>query len=1308
MQPNHQLIPGFIIEKYALGELRGSFDGAALFVDLSGFSNIADTLAAHGDHGAEALAKMIRAMFEPLVNAVYAQGGFVAGYAGDAFNAFFEAGQDPAEAVRRCLSSAVAMQAHAAAHATVSTEYGIFPLHIKVGIGFGQTRWQIFKSKDGAHATFWFRGGSLDNAVQSEENARPGHIVMDARSYDLVKEFAQARSFGAYYLLEQIKSDLPAPLRFTPPKPAAEFAGLFFPESILALPVTGEFRHVINVFVDIPTSISDEALVAPFMETVYALQEKYGGYFLRPDLGDKGFNLLMMWGAPLAHENDINRALDFVLELAKRTRLPLRAGISYHLAYAGFIGAGLREDYTAYGWGVNLAARLMEHAGEGEYWVDAEIARRAGKYFEFAELGEMQYKGFAEKQPTFALKKRRDAAQIAYDGEMFGRSGELATLASFVEPLRKGDFAGVMVIKGDAGIGKSRLVHEFQYSEVFDDLQANWVVCHTDEIIRQPFHPLIHWLRARFGYVDGFPDQINLESFKKKMKDLLARLPDAALASELERTSSMLSALLSMEEPDSLYARLDAKARHENIIIALSNLLKAESLLQPLILFLEDTHWLDEETGAFLAAFVPALLADPEKQYPIAIIATQRLEGDSIRMMDEVAMYGIRLGKLSSASMRAFAREMLGAPIDPSLEKILDERADGNPFFAEQILRYLQEQDLVAFNAKNTACAVTGAETALPGDVRAVMVARIDRLAARVRDTVQTASVLGRDFVLDVLSAMLRNPYQVAEDVGEAEKAGIWMPLSEIDYIFRHALLRDAAYSMQLAARQTLLHALAVEAMEQVYADELEPHYAEIAYHAEKAGLRDKALHYLNLSADAALQAYLNAQAIDNLNRIHALLDPGDLRGRFEITYKRAEAYYRTSQRDALDADLTELERIAEDLGDDKLRGRAHTRRGFFHVTQGDNSAAIESCLKAVAYARAQNDTDTLLEAFSVMPMCYLRMGRVEESVRVAEETLGLAQAAGNRKAEAGAYTMLGLAVLEKDGPSSALPYQHKAVEIAGEIRERNLEGKALGNLANTIALSQGDYHTALGYYEQAWAVLHELGDRYSEGIMLTNLGWACSMLGNYEEAKDYHARALTISRATANKHLEIFAMINLAACAVGGRNPGIAIDWAERAHALAERHANPAGQAWAFFHMGHGFLLNGQYLRAREVLNRSLSIREQLQTPVLIVEAQAALAQVAFQNRNPAGALKEIEPALAYMEKDPGFEGAEEPLRIYLVCCQILKENKDPRFNGALEKARALLEAQAVKLPDENTRRLFIENVPWRKTLRELIEETA
>jgi predicted ATPase len=221
-------------------------------------------------------------------------------------------------------------------------------------------------------------------------------------------------------------------------------------------------------------------------------------------------------------------------------------------------------------------------------------------------------------------------------------------------------------------------------------------------------------------------------------------------------------------------------------------LLRAESLQKPIVIFLEDIHWLDNDTSAFLAFFVRTLKVT-EKQYPIAVITTQRPEGEGA-VSDDISMHGIKLGKLSSASVHSLAEDILGKPVDDALSSLLDERAEGNPFFAEQILRYLSENNLLTLSEDGTYAASGQARESLPIDVRAVMVARLDRLTQQVRETVQTASVLGREFVVDVLVQMLHPQRdELPGYVYAAEKANIWTPVSEIDYIFRHALLRDAA-----------------------------------------------------------------------------------------------------------------------------------------------------------------------------------------------------------------------------------------------------------------------------------------------------------------------------------------------------------------------------------------------------------------------------------------------------------------------------------------------------------------------------------
>jgi predicted ATPase/class 3 adenylate cyclase len=1302
MQLMHQLVPEFIYEKYRAGIAYGSFQGAAMFVDLSGFSTMTDVLSMHGTHGAEVLANMMRVVFEPLVNAVYEQGGFVIGYAGDAFNAIFPVDQDAGLAMRRCLASALTMQAHTKSHSQASTSYGDFLIRIKIGLGFGATTWQIFKSISGKRASYWFRGESLNGAVAGEEVACAGDIVADPISYRLLKDVVKVVSMGECFLIQDALADLPAPQPLSPSTSVDDLVEVFFTQDVTRLPIAGEFRQAVNVFIDIPTGISDEALIAPFMETVYLLQEQYGGFFLRPDLGDKGFNLLMFWGAPMAHENDVERALNFILELSLRTRIILRAGISYRMAYTGFIGSSQREDYTAYGWGVTLAARMMQRAGEGEYWLDEEVARRAAKHFNVEPHGMQRFKGFKNQQKIFSLVGRKDLAAAVYQGQLVGRSSELEALTAFVQPLRQGGFAGVMVLSGEAGIGKSRLVHSFQHSEYFSDLSARWAICQADEILRLPFNPFTDWLKKRFELLEGQSDEVNSIAFSRNIQELIESTPDVELASELTRTSSVLAALINITQPNSLYESLDAKGRYDNTLIALSVLLRAESLQKPLILFMEDTHWLDEDTGAFLSYFIRTLLSEPEKKYPIAIIATQRPEGASVRVMDEISTAGIQLGKLDSVNMSQLAQDILGHPIADSLLSLLDARADGNPFFAEQILRYLLEHHALKLDADEKYIENEQSEITLPMDVRAVMIARLDRLTQQVKDTVQTASILGREFEVRVLSEMLRTDHDFSFHMAQAENANIWAPLTEIEYIFRHALLRDAAYSMQLLSRQRELHGLAVSAMEMVYQDDLEPYYGALAYHAEKAALQEKALYYLNLAGKLSLSVYQNHRAIDYFTRALVFVPDDDLRMRFDILIERAEGYNRVSEFDAQSRDLNALEELANQLGFDELLGRAFSKRAHYFNSLGDYHNASLYADRAATHSSAAQDNVTLLASYSVKQTALMRLGQTRDAMRQGKVALEFAKHIHDRHGESVALTTLGLIAVESEGPASARLYHEHALLISREIKDRYLEAKILNNLANVV-VSLGDFPAAQDYYSQSFSIFQEYGDLSGKGLIWLNLGWLVGMLGDFPRARDYYERGLVILQKIGSRMEEMYTYINLGAVEIAQGQSKEALALLEKALEISSSIGERTAAGWAYFHSGHAYLISGEFDLSIQSFLKSIEIRIQVDSPVLVMESRAGLCETYFKLGNLEAAKDEAMQLMEYIEENKTLEGMEEPLRVFLSVFNVLDGIKDPRSQVVLQYASQLLEARVSNLSSEESRRMFVENVPWRRTIRQL-----
>jgi predicted ATPase/class 3 adenylate cyclase len=1278
-----------------------------LFVDLSGFSKMADALAQHGQPGAEALAAVMRAIFEPLVGAVYAQGGFVVGYAGDALTAVFpdEAGKSPA--ALRCLAAVQTIQNHTRAHSSVSTPFGRFLISVKVGVGFGQVDWLILRSSDGQRATCCMRGACVDGAVEAEGRAQPGEVLLSEAAYQVLRTDVQAGPVCECYRLTSVHGELPAPLPVPKPLPAPDLQGVFYPEELSALPDVGEFRQVVNLFIDIPIDPSNEAFVKPFMESVFDLQERYGGVFLRPDIGDKGFNLLIFWGAPTAHENDVERALGFMLELFERTGLSFKAGVTYLAAYAGFMGAPLREDYTAYGWGVNLAARFMGMAGPGQVWLDEETARRAEKHFLVRYLDDFVVKGFSGKQKAYQLLGRKKLAETVYRGALVGREAELERLKQFFAPLHDGKFCGALVIRGEAGIGKSRLAHACQVSDFFASMPARWIVCQSDEILRQSFNPFRDWLQDRFCYREGEANKANLEHFERELQGLVGKMSDPLLASELVRTASVLAAFLGLSQPGSLYEQLDAKGRYENLFIALGALLRAESSLTPLILFIEDLQWLDEDTRAFLPYFVRTLLAEPGKEYPIAILGTQRLEVPELPFDETLAFQALDLERLAPVHLDRLARDVLGASVSPRLLRLLGLRAEGNPFFAEQILRYLVEKEMLSLKPDGCYDTLDDSLQALPLEVGAVLIARLDSLARKERAVVQTAAVLGREFELRLLAKMLDDMPDILHKVASAQRADIWFPLDGNRYMFRHAMLRDAAYTMQLRARQRKLHALAVTAMEALYAGEVESRSGELAYHAERAGLVEQARLYLNLAGEAAASAYRNALAVDHFSRALRLVPPAEARARFDLLVKRERLYGIMGERALQRKDLTRLRLLAQRLGDEALFARVRVLYARYYFNLGEFLRADEYARRAADLELAVGDSEAILDGYAVWPLALLRLGRLREAMQKAEAGLALARQAGQRILEGYIANSAGLIALEQKDPAAASQFLEGALSIARETGERNLEARSLNNLANVAGFVLGDYVSACEYYRQAYAIVHERGDRVAEGAALINLGWVSGALGDLSAARSYQQQALSLAREVGNRYQEAYALINLSAAAVVQDDAQESLRDARQAHELALKIGERSAEGWALFYLGHASLLCENVVSARDMFQQSVTIRQELDQPGLMIEAVAGLAQAALAANDLPAAGGYVDTILAYLDSGGTLEGVEEPLRVYLACYQVLTKAQDQRSEAVLRIAAQRLEAQVSKLSDEKARRMYVDNIPWRRALWQAWQST-
>ena len=1295
----HRVVPELIIEKYRNGEYHGEFLAVSLFLDLTGFSSMTDALMQHGQHGAEVLTNLMHGVFDPLVENIFTHGGKIVSFAGDGIMALFPVEGEPKEMALHALSAAWTIQHRLQANPQRQTMFGKFQFSVKIGLGLGPVTWGILRSSDGSHATYYFRGPAVDDAAHAEHVARAGQIILTEHLQTLLRADVETTRHGSYYRLDGFYLDLLDPDPITLASIDVDIARAFVPEEIITQNIRGEFRQIVNLFMRFP-NLSYEELQS-LTQVVFELHDQYGGLINRLDFGDKGCNLLMLWGAPITYENDINRALNFMLDLKARVDFPVTAGVTYYIAHAGYLGSAMCEDYTCYGWGVNLASRFMMSAPDGSIWSDERIARRLKNQFEFEYGGSQLFKGFAAEEKFYTILGRK-SQEVFYQGEFVGREVELPRLIDCIRPVWEGQFAGLTVIWGEAGAGKSRLMYELKAALSYRGQNFLWAVCNADQILRQSFNPFRYWLLHYFGIDPGMDNSMQVRAFDMKLNHLIGNTRDPELANELERLRSVLGALLDLHWPASFYEQLDAEGRYNSTLSALIAFIKAESLRQPVLLILEDAHFLDEDSKVFLPRLKRSLTAG-NFEFPVAILVCSRPAASAGAFLTESLIdQSVELGRLSVQALTDLAEIYLGGPSSPALIHLLEARSEGNPYFAEQILIYLSEENLLEMSNAGWTVPRRIQETALPTDIRALLVARLDQLPRRVRDVVHTAAVLGREFSVQPLAEMLTDKTFLQLGIAEAERAQIWMALRPFQYFFTHALLRDAAYAMQTHASRLELHALAVDAMESVYGEEIHHHYGELAHHAERASLTEKALYYLRHAARTASDSYRNSEAVSYYTRALAFVPPEDLAAQFDLLAERVELYSRMGKRDLQWKDLTALERWAEELGDPHRMARALMLRASYHYVTGDYLNSIDCAQRAEQLSISMAATELGLFTQIIWSLALQRLGSLSEGMQRAQALLKHEAALGNHKEIGRILSVMGLIALDQKESAAAMNYLSQSLEFSRETKDRGLEAVALNNLALAEGSVNGNYVLARTYYEQSYKLSREIGNRNAESFALANLGFVAGMQGDYVAARSYHEQALLAAREIGNRYHEIFTLINLSAMLGKQGEAHTALQYAQQAFELAQKNSERTGEAWACLYMGHAHLLLDELPQANSAYHKSIEIRHELKQTALSMEPIAGLVESYLQANDLDSASQEAEKIIHFLTSGSTLDGTDEPLRVYYACYRLLQKKQDPRASLILQNAVQVLDAQVSKFGDEASRKRYVENIPWRRAIRD------
>jgi class 3 adenylate cyclase len=637
----------------------------------------------------------------------------------------------------------------------------------------------------------------------------------------------------------------------------------------------GERKTVTALFADIKGSTElmegldpeeARAIIDPALNLMIEAVHRYEGYVVQ----STGDGIFALFGAPVAHEDHPQRALHAALamrdelhrrgeDLRNRGRpaVEVRIGINTGEVVMRTVHTGGHTEYTPVSHVINLAARMQSAAPPGGIIVTEESRRLVEGYFALRELGPTEIRGVSgpiniyevvgagSARGHFELAARRGLTKFV------GRKREIAEMKRALE-LAGGGHGQIVAVVADAGTGKSRLFYEFK-SMVSPEckLLEAYSVSHGKA---SAWLPILELLRGYFGLQDAD----DLTARREKVRAALGAL-DPALADLLPYLWNLLAI---PEDPNPL-AQMDPKVKRRRTLDAIKRILLRESLEHALVVIFEDLHWIDGETQALLD-----VLADSIANSRVLLLVNYRPEYRH-EWTNKSYYSQLRLAALGRESAGEMLSALLGDGVElEPLKRLIIERTEGNPFFIEEMVQALFEDGgLVRNGAVKVARSLS--QLRLPPTVQGILASRIDRQSPAQKDMLQTLAVIGRESPLSLIGQVVRQPEAQLNSMLAALQAGEFIyqqpALTDVEYVFKHALTQEVAYNSVLAERRRALHERAGLALESMFAEQLEDHLDELAHHYARSDNASKAVEYLGRAGQQAAQRSAYAEAVDRL-----------------------------------------------------------------------------------------------------------------------------------------------------------------------------------------------------------------------------------------------------------------------------------------------------------------------------------------------------------------------------------------------------------------------------------------------------------
>lgn len=1359
--------------------------GSALFADISGFTPLTEALGEMlgARRGAEEMTKHLSRIYNALIAEVERYGGSVIDFAGDSVMCWFDDAHSPAPP--RAVRCALALQRVMDSFPAFSLPSGeSVVMAVKVAVASGQARRFVVGDPE-VNCMDVLAGDTVMRVSTGEHHAQKGEALADRATVDALdgkldigewRVHSDSDIHESFAVIRGIKTgfDEPGAAPLSPPglesqPPDLELKPWLHPaiyerERSGQESLTTEFRPCAALFVrfggiDYDADGAGEQL----NQWVCAMQagaRSFGGALLQLTIGDKGSYAYISIGALSMHEDDPRRAVKLALLLRDEARSlgflsPLQIGVTQGTLFVGRHGSATRKFFGALGDDVNLAARFMTTASLGEILISGRVRKAVSEEFIVEARPPLTVKGKAEPLSVYSVlgAKQQRAVRLQepeYALPMIGREKELAMISDKLALAVQGR-GQILGVTGEAGLGKSRLVAEGIRLAHRGKLVGYGSVCKSDEVNT----PYLVWNAVWNAFFDLDP----VMPLRKQVRSIEAELAD--MAPDNLDAIPLLGSILGLPLPENDFTRLlqpkDRKSQLEALLMRCLEFAAREASESGggLLLVLEDLHWIDPVSSNLLD-----LIARAVESLPILILLTYRLPEIDIldpgvnNLRNLGHFTEIRLTELNDAESeqiirgklsQLFSEQRSGVPSE--LIRRVIRRAQGNPFYLEEVLNFLHDNGVDPRDAD----AMTSFE--LPASLHSLILSRIDRLTPSQQLAFRVASVIGRVFRYDDLLSYY--PWQGAaghlksdlQALVKADLISVESPEPDPAYLFRHLVIREVGYQNITYTARVQLHELYAHHLEHAHADAIEQITPQLAFHYDRAQSYDKAAYYLARSGGQAAAGYANEEALSYFNRALILLPAeSDPRKRFDIIWKRERIYDLLGKRAEQRQDLTSLTRLAGQFEDaPTLRAQIFIRRAQLEIDMGDFASAKAHAQAAIREANADLQSngappdlhvDALLlevramflagQAIQAKPQLddalalareyrYLRgeynalanlglwnwyNGDNQTAADLMRQSLSLIRQAGDVRRESDILNNLGIVSKDMYRFDEALDHYRTARNIVRKIGDRSGEATLLNNMGRA-GLMSGDYGAAIEYCAQSAALAAEVNDPAVHGLALHNRSEALRELGQYEAARKAADESLALMRSSGYKVGEANTLENIAMIELAQGSYPDALLHAGQALAIAREVASRRVEASVLTRIGMTRLETGEFDEAEKNLIEAQTLETELNEPILRFEILSGLARVA-SGRGEAE-VSFIQSLLDEILSDPPTEQSHLlPLGLYLTGIRAMGANNNPDTQKLVARAKMELSARSLRIADAGLRASYM-NIPHHRDIAAL-----